>query len=72
MTGDHVDRERSWDSCFNIDFSYMNGSPAQQHSESVSTMDDTQTRNMAGPVWIVRLCRLRSLRYLVSGRYRSD
>jgi len=25
MTGDHVDRQREWDSCFNIDFSYMNG-----------------------------------------------
>ena len=25
LTGDHVDRERQWDSCFNIDFSYMNG-----------------------------------------------
>ena len=25
LTGAHVDRERRWDSCFNIDFSYMNG-----------------------------------------------
>ncbi len=25
LTGDHVDRQRQWDSCFNIDFSYMNG-----------------------------------------------
>ncbi|MEQ9407432.1 MAG: 4Fe-4S dicluster domain-containing protein [Fuerstiella sp.] len=25
LTGDHVRRERRWDSCFNIDFSYMNG-----------------------------------------------
>ena len=25
LTGDHVERERHWDSCFNIDFSYMNG-----------------------------------------------
>ncbi|QDU38114.1 Anaerobic sulfite reductase subunit A [Maioricimonas rarisocia] len=25
LTGDHVERERQWDSCFNIDFSYMNG-----------------------------------------------
>jgi Fe-S-cluster-containing hydrogenase component 2 len=23
LTGDHVDRERQWDSCFNIDFSRM-------------------------------------------------
>lgn len=25
LTGDHVSRQRQWDSCFNIDFSYMNG-----------------------------------------------
>ncbi len=25
LTGDHVERHRQWDSCFNIDFSYMNG-----------------------------------------------
>lgn len=24
LSGNHVDRERQWDSCFNIDFSYMN------------------------------------------------
>lgn len=25
LAGDHVERERQWDSCFNVDFSYMNG-----------------------------------------------
>jgi formate hydrogenlyase subunit 6/NADH:ubiquinone oxidoreductase subunit I len=25
LTEDHVDRQRQWDSCFNVDFSYMNG-----------------------------------------------
>jgi ferredoxin len=25
LTGDRVDRVRKWDSCFNVDFSYMNG-----------------------------------------------
>lgn len=34
MTGDHVDRERSWDSCFNIDFSYMNGNPTRDSIQS--------------------------------------
>lgn len=29
LTNDHVQRERKWDSCFNIDFSYMNGSPVR-------------------------------------------
>lgn len=25
LTGDHVERERRWDSCFTVDFCYMNG-----------------------------------------------
>jgi len=25
LAGDHVERRRQWDSCFNVDFSYMNG-----------------------------------------------
>lgn len=25
LQGDHVERERKWESCFNLDFSYMNG-----------------------------------------------
>jgi len=25
LQGDHVERQRQWDSCFNFDFSYMNG-----------------------------------------------
>jgi ferredoxin len=25
LAGDHVERERHWDSCFNLDFSYVNG-----------------------------------------------
>ncbi len=25
LTGEHVERQRNWDSCFNLDFSYMNG-----------------------------------------------
>ena len=25
LAGDHVERRRQWDSCFNIDFSYLNG-----------------------------------------------
>lgn len=29
LMGDHIDRQRSWDSCFDIDFSYMNGGPTR-------------------------------------------
>lgn len=25
LSGDHVERQRQWDSCFNVEFSYMNG-----------------------------------------------
>ncbi len=34
LTGDHVERHRHWDSCFNIDFSYMNGSVARDDIRS--------------------------------------
>jgi Fe-S-cluster-containing hydrogenase component 2 len=29
LTGDHVEHQRRWDSCFNADFSYMNGGLAR-------------------------------------------
>jgi ferredoxin len=25
LAGEHIERQRQWDSCFNLDFSYMNG-----------------------------------------------
>lgn len=34
LTGDHIDRQRTWDSCFNIEFSNMNGSPARNSIQS--------------------------------------
>jgi len=34
LTGDHVQRERQWDSCFNIDFSYMNGGVVRNNIRS--------------------------------------
>ncbi len=34
LTGDHIDRERRWDSCFNMDFSYMNGAPVRNSIHS--------------------------------------
>lgn len=34
LTGNHVERQRSWDSCFNIDFSYMNGGIARNSIRS--------------------------------------
>lgn len=29
LSGDHIERERVWDSCFNLDFSTMNGRPVR-------------------------------------------
>ena len=34
LTGEHVDRERHWDSCFNLTFSYANGSPTRNSISS--------------------------------------
>jgi formate hydrogenlyase subunit 6/NADH:ubiquinone oxidoreductase subunit I len=34
LTGDEVRRERQWDSCFNLDFSYMNGGPVRNDIRS--------------------------------------
>ncbi|MBC8351136.1 MAG: 4Fe-4S dicluster domain-containing protein [Planctomycetes bacterium] len=34
LTGDHVERQRQWDSCFNVDFSYMNGGNVRDNTRS--------------------------------------
>lgn len=34
LAGDHVERQRKWDSCFNIDFSYMNGGEVRDQIRS--------------------------------------
>ncbi|MCC7424788.1 MAG: 4Fe-4S dicluster domain-containing protein [Planctomycetaceae bacterium] len=34
LTGDQARRERQWDSCFNLDFSYMNGGPVRNDVRS--------------------------------------
>ena len=34
LTGEHVERQRQWDSCFNFDFSYMNGGNVRDNVRS--------------------------------------
>ena len=34
LAGDHVERQRQWDSCFNFDFSYMNGGNVRNNIRS--------------------------------------
>jgi formate hydrogenlyase subunit 6/NADH:ubiquinone oxidoreductase subunit I len=34
LRGDHVERQRHWDSCFNLEFSYMNGGPVRNDVRS--------------------------------------
>jgi ferredoxin len=34
LSGEHVERQRTWDSCFNIDFSYMNGGEVRDQIRS--------------------------------------
>jgi sulfhydrogenase subunit beta (sulfur reductase) len=34
LQGDHIERHRQWDSCFNLDFSYMNGGHIRNDTRS--------------------------------------
>jgi len=34
LSGEHVERQRHWDSCFNVDFSYMNGGNVRDNVRS--------------------------------------
>ncbi len=34
LTGTHVERHQRWDSCFTVDYSYMNGSPVRSSTRS--------------------------------------
>jgi formate hydrogenlyase subunit 6/NADH:ubiquinone oxidoreductase subunit I len=34
LTGDHVQRDRVWDSCFNADFSYLHGGSVRESTRS--------------------------------------
>ncbi|MEZ6057614.1 MAG: 4Fe-4S dicluster domain-containing protein [Planctomycetaceae bacterium] len=34
LSGDHVERERHWDSCFNVTFSYMNGGNVRDNTRA--------------------------------------
>ncbi len=34
LTGDHADRSRQWDSCFNLDFSYVHGGSVRQSTRA--------------------------------------
>ncbi len=34
LSGEHVERQRTWDSCFNIDFSYINGGEVRDQTRS--------------------------------------
>lgn len=34
LSGDHVERQRMWDSCFNVDFSYLNGGEVRDQIRS--------------------------------------
>ena len=34
LTGEHASRARQWDSCFNVDFSYLHGGSVRQSAKS--------------------------------------
>ena len=73
LQGDHVERQRQWDSCFSVDFSYMNGGIVRNPDPlALPPMADAQTGLLDRPVRHLRLRRLRPLHHLVPGRDRSD
>jgi ferredoxin len=34
LAGDHVERHRQWDSCFNLEFTYMNGGMVRDNTRN--------------------------------------
>ena len=71
LTGTETSRERRWDSCFTMDFSYIHGGSVR--SSGRSRYRQWMTHKLA--TWfdqfgIVRLRRLRAMHHLVPGRHR--
>ncbi len=51
LQGEHVERQRQWDSCFNFDFSYMNGGIVRNsHPLPLSPVADAQAGLVDRPV----------------------
>jgi Fe-S-cluster-containing hydrogenase component 2 len=55
LSGDHAERWRKWDSCFNADFSYIHGGAFGPPSVRDTANGWSQTRHMARSIWYVRL-----------------
>ena len=73
LDGDHVERVRQWDTCFNWDFSYINGGVVRRPDPlAVPAMAYAQAGLVDRPVRHLGLRRLRPLHHLVPGRHRPD
>ena len=66
LKGDHAERWQKWDSCFTMDFSYIHGGSIR--SSTKSRYRQWMTHKLATldrPVRKFRMCRVRTLYYLV-------
>ena len=73
LTGEHAERWERWDSCFDLDFSYLHGGSVRPSAEEqVPAVAHPQARHLARPVRVVRLRRVRPVHRLVPGRHRPD
>ncbi len=71
LTGDHAERWRRWDSCFDFDFSYVHAEAGPgRHRQPLPAVDHPQAEHLARPVRHLRLRRLRPVHRLVPRRHR--
>ena len=68
LAGEEAERVRQWDSCFNLDHSYIHGGSVRQLlALALPAVDDPQARDLDRPVRHLGLRRLRALHHLVPG-----
>ena len=73
LTGESAERDRVWDSCYSVDYSYIHGGSIRPSGPlALPAVADAQVRHLARPVRHLRLRRLRPLHHLVPGRDRRD
>lgn len=73
LTGQEAERNRRWDSCFTLDFTYVHGGGgAVVESLALPPVDDAQALDLVRPVRYVGLRGLRPLHHVVPGGHRHN
>ena len=68
LTGEHIERNQRWDSCFTVDYSYIHGGAVRElHPLPLPPVDDPQARHLVRPVRHLGLRRMRALHHVVPG-----